>query len=160
MVALVCGAIAVLSANLSAIVPLNVLEGLHRTRIEGATLDQLRMQVADMRDETNRLRLENSTMLTRFSLQEQTGNEVVQRVGALEVSLPKLLEAIPDSAGIDPETTASIGQGDVMTYDADGGSVSVHQQPMAAMPTEVDQVMPAPLTPAPPCRTRMPLASR
>ena len=35
-----------------------------------------------------------ASWLTRFALEEQQGNEVVQRVGALEVSLPKLLEAL------------------------------------------------------------------
>lgn len=146
MVALVCGAIAVLSANLSAVVPQNILASLHQTRIEGASLDQLRIQVAGMREETSRLQRENNTLLTRFALQDQAGSEVIQRIGALEVSLPRLLENLPASIGIDRSAqTASITNGGTQILNVDGGSISIQQRPLEALPAVLDQAMPAPI---------------
>lgn len=148
IVALVVGAIAVMGANVSAMIPSSILGGLHKTRIEGASLDQLRLQVADLRDQTLQLKRENSVLATRFSLEEQQGNEITQRVGALEVSLPKLLEALPNTAEIDRSSlTASIGEGEALVYDADGGSVMIRQQPMAeAQPAPGGtQPLPAPV---------------
>jgi predicted nuclease with TOPRIM domain len=101
IVALVLAGIAVMGANMSALMPQSLLAGLHKTRIGGASLEQLRGQVADLREETQRLRRENSVLAARFALEEQQGNEVTRRVGALEVSLPRLLEALPDNAGVD-----------------------------------------------------------
>jgi hypothetical protein len=150
IVALVVGAVAVMGANVSAAIPAGILGGLHKTRIEGASLDQLRLQVADLRDQTLQLKRENSVLATRFALEEQQGNEVVQRVGALEVSIPRLLEALPDDAAIDRSAlTASIGDGETLSYDADGGSVSIRQQPMAEAlpPLPGEQPLPAPVDP-------------
>jgi hypothetical protein len=70
---------------------------------------------------------------------------VVQRVGALEVSLPKLLEALPAGAQIDRSTiTSSIGQDQALVYDAEGGSVAIRQRPMQeAQPAKsADQPLP------------------
>lgn len=147
-VALVAGAIAVLGANVSTLLPPGVLAGLHQARLQGATLDQLRIQVSDLRAQTLQLRSENSVLLSRFDLEEQQGNTMQQRVGALEVSLPKLLEALPETAEIDRSNlTASIGESDVMSFEADGGSVEVRQRPM------VDAMPPLPVAPADPVIT-------
>lgn len=149
IVALVVGAFAVMGANVSAMIPSSILGGLHKSRIEGASLEQLRLQVADLREQTLQLKRENSVLATRFALEEQQGNEVTRRVGALEVSLPKLLEALPDTAEIDRSSlTASIGEGEALVYDADGGSVLVRRQPMAeAQPAAPgSQPLPAPVT--------------
>jgi hypothetical protein len=143
IVALVCGACAVFGANISALVPQGVLAGLHKTRIEGASIDQLRSDVRSLSEQTLALERENTVLLTRFALQEQTGNAVVQRVGALEVSLPKLIEALPSTAEIDRSSlTSSIGEGETLTYDADGGSVAIRQQPLQLGPNEAAQPMP------------------
>ncbi|WP_375452101.1 hypothetical protein [uncultured Devosia sp.] len=131
IVALVCGGMAVFGANVSALVPQGILAGLHKTRIDGASIDQLRVDVVDLNEEAARLRRENTMLVTRFALQEQAGNEVIQRVGALEVSLPKLIEALPQTAEIDRSSlTGSIGEGETLTYDADGGSVAIRREPM------------------------------
>lgn len=146
VVALVFGAIAVLGANISATIPSGILGGLHKTRIEGASLDQLRLQVADLRAQTLQLKRDNTVLTSRFALIEQQGNAVQHRVGALEVSLPHLLEALPDTAQIDRSAvTASIGE--ALVYDADGGSVMIRQQPMAAASPASDQTqaLPEPL---------------
>ncbi|MBU1305004.1 MAG: hypothetical protein KKF33_05735 [Alphaproteobacteria bacterium] len=129
IVALVLGGIAVLGANVSAIMPSTILGGLHKTRIEGASVDQLRRQVADLRDQTLQLKRENGVLATRFALAEQQGNAVVQRVGALEVSVPRLLESSASGSRIDRSAmTASIGQ--ALVYDADGGSVKITREAM------------------------------
>jgi len=145
IVALVFGGIAVLGANISAVIPSSILGGLHKTRIEGASVDQLRQQVAALREQTLQLKRDNVELTTRFALSEQRGNAVQQRVGALEVSLPRLLEAMPSTAQIDRSSlTASIGE--ALVYDADGGSVMIRQQPMAAAAPETgEQPLPDPL---------------
>lgn len=146
IVALVLWGIAVMGANVSALLPQAILAGLHKTRLEGASLDQLRMQVADLREEQIRLKRENSVLSARFALDEQRGNEITRRVGALEVSLPPLLESLPDGANIDrSNVTAAIGEDPGVAYDAEGGSVVVHQRPMAEAqaPTPTDQPLPA-----------------
>jgi hypothetical protein len=147
IVALVLSGIAVMGANVSALMPQGVLAGLHKTRIEGASLEQLRAQVSDLRDEQTRLRRENNVLAARFALDEQRGNEVTRRVGALEVSLPLLLESLPDDANIDRSNlTAAIGKDPALVYEADGGSVVVRQQPMAeAQPIAGAQPLPAPV---------------
>ncbi|WP_137151787.1 hypothetical protein [Devosia sp. FKR38] len=147
IVALVLGGIAVLGANVSAMVPSTILGELHKTRIEGASVDQLRRQVADLRDQTNQLRRENGVLVTRFALAEQQGNQVIQRVGALEVSVPRLLEANASGQRIDRSAmTASIGQ--ALVYDAEGGSVKITREPMpelgAAMPAPAEAAQPLP----------------
>jgi len=142
IVALVCGAIAVLGANVSAVMPSSVLGGLHKTRIEGASLDQLRLQVAELREQTLQLKRDNTVLTTRFALAEQQGNAVQQRVGSLEVSLPRLLEYQTANPAIDRSAvTASVGE--AVEYDADGGTVKIRQQPMAAAADATGQPLPA-----------------
>lgn len=145
IVALVVGGIAVLGANISALVPQSVLAGLHRSRLDAPTLDQLRVQVAELREQSVQLKRENGVLAARFALEEQQGNEITRRVGALEVSLPKLLEALPDGgAHIDrSNVTAAIGEGQALVYDADGGSVLVRQQPMLEAQPAPSQPLPA-----------------
>jgi hypothetical protein len=149
IVALVLSGIAVMGANVSALMPQGVLAGLHKTRIEGASLEQLRTQVSDLREEQIRLRRENGVLTARFALDEQRGNEITRRVGALEVSLPVLLESLPDGTNIDRSNlTAAIGKDPALVYEADGGSVVVRHQPMAeAQPAQAgEQPLPAPVT--------------
>ena len=148
IVALVLSGIAVMGANVSALIPQGMLAGLHKTRIEGASLEQLRAQVSDLREEQIRLKRENSVLTARFALDEQRGNEITRRVGALEVSLPLLLESLPDDANIDRSNlTAAIGKDPALVYEADGGSVVVRQQPMAEAlsATTGEQPLPEPI---------------
>ncbi|KRA42639.1 hypothetical protein [Devosia sp. Root635] len=147
IVALVLSGIAVMGANVSALMPRDLLAGLHKTRLEGASLDQLRLQVAELREEQVRLKRETGILTARFSLGEQQGNDVLRRVGALEVSLPRLLETLPDGGNIDRNSlTAAIGQEPALVYQADGGSVVVRHQPMAeAKPAAGEQPLPAPV---------------
>ncbi|MEO5808281.1 hypothetical protein [Devosia sp.] len=149
IVALVCGAMAVMSANISAILPPSLLSGLHATRIEGANLSQVRAQLIDLQSRSARMERENTALLTRFSLQEQASNDMTHRVGALEVSIPKLIEALPSGSDVDRSSlTASIQEGEALTYDADGGSVKIRQQPLETLAEAAPQPMPAALAAA------------
>jgi hypothetical protein len=132
IVALCCWGGAVLLANISAVVPAGVFSGLHASRMEGATVNQLRTQLVALTEESKRMRNENNLLLQRFDRAEEANKIAARRIGALEVSLPAALEAQGDSGGvgIDRMPTASIGGGKVMSFDADGGSVSVVQKPL------------------------------
>ncbi|HWA17999.1 MAG TPA: hypothetical protein VG757_03305 [Devosia sp.] len=134
-------AVAILGANVSALIPESVFAGLHTTRLSGATLNQLRAQVATLETQSTVLKEQNRQLQDRFMLIDTESGEVTRRVGALELSIPKLLEAIPADDMIDRGTvTASVG-GPATTFDAEGGSVSVRTTPLAggAMP---DQAIP------------------
>lgn len=129
--ALVVWGIAVLSANLSGLVPPGVFAAMHASRVEGATLGQLRAQVAALEDESARARLATSELLQRFNMNEDSTTTITKRVGALEVSIPRLVEqqlSSVQSMAVDPTATGSIDQ--PITFEVDGGTVEVRQQPL------------------------------
>lgn len=130
-VALCCWGGALLLGNVSPLLPAGLLSGLHASRMEGATIGQLRSQVAALSEETRRMRSENNLLVARFDRTEQADRETLRRIGALEVSLPAAIEArsAQPTPSIDTMPTASIGDR-VVTFDADGGSVSVVQKPL------------------------------
>ncbi len=143
--ALVAWGIAVFSANLSALVPNGILGGLHASRLDGANLNQLRSELGELSLQAAELRQQNTVLLQRFSLSEQSSGEVTRRVGALELSIPKLLEAIPAGADIDRSTTASTGAEKTTTFAADGGTVSYTQTPMSGQKTAPANAGPQPM---------------
>ena len=131
IIALACWGFAVLSANVSGLIPASALGALHASRLEGATLNQLRSRVAELELEEQRMRRENNVLLQRFTMAEQASGEVTRRVGALEVSIPQLLDSsISGKRQIDSTMTGAIGEGEVLSFDADGGSVRVQQKPL------------------------------
>ena len=85
--------LAVLGANLSALVPDSIYSAFHASRLDGSTINQLRVQVAALDVEAARLKRENSQLAQRFMAAEQLSGDTTRRVGALEISLPKLVEA-------------------------------------------------------------------
>lgn len=134
IVALACGALAVIGANISPFMPASVFTALHSSRISGASLDQLRVEVSDLRREASALRRENVALTNRFILAEQAGGDTTRRLGALEVSIPRLLEAIPSGAEIDRSAvTAAIPEGEWVTLPADGGLVAIRRQDLPLM---------------------------
>jgi hypothetical protein len=151
VVALLCASLAVFGSNISLLVPQSLIGGLNQPRFAGASIEALRQQVSQLQQDTGQLRRENELLVSRFTLQEREGNEVVRRVGALEVSVPKLLEAIPDTTLVDRNNlTASIGENQTLTFDAQGGSVAVRQSPLpgtTALPPILDQPLPEPVEP-------------
>lgn len=135
IVALVAWGIAILSANLSGLVPAHVFAALHASRLDGGTINQVRSQIAALEAEAAAIRRENSQLLQRFDLAEQARSEVTKRVGALEVSVPRLIERLPREVAIDGSVTASIVDGRPLTFDAEGGSVTVEQKPLVSIAT-------------------------
>ncbi len=145
--ALVAWGVALLGGTMASFVPEGVLGGLHASRLDGANLNQLRGQMAALENEAAGLKQANAVLLQRITLNEQKSTDITQRVGALEVSVPRLVEAVNAGAGVDNgAVTASTGTG-TTSYDVDGGSVSFTTTPLAgAVPTTVkQQPMPAAL---------------
>ena len=150
IVALVLGAVAVLGANVSALIPQSALAGLHKSRLEGPTLEQLRLQVADLREQTIALKREHGVLAARFALDEQQGSDMLRRVAALEVSMPRLIEAIPAGASVDLDSiTATASPSSAQEFAAEGGSVVVRQSPLPGMPAEAAGVTSQPLPEVP-----------
>lgn len=125
-------AVAILGANLSGLIPPSVYGALHASRLEGSTINQLRTQVATLEEETSKMKRENMQLLQRFSVSEDAAGAVTRRVGALEVSVPKLIESAQAkaTARIDTTTTGSIGAGKTLTFETEGGTVAVQQRPL------------------------------
>lgn len=147
--ALVSAGLAVFGSNISLLVPQSMLGGLHQPRVAGSSLESLRRQVSDLTEQSVQLKRENELLVTRFALQEKTGNETVRRVGALEVTIPRLLEDNPNPSLVDRSTyTSSIGANQTLTFDAEGGSVAVRQSPLPqanAGAASAEQPLPASL---------------
>jgi hypothetical protein len=112
------------------LVPSGVLGALHASRLDGGTINQLRSQVAEIEMESQRMRRESNQLLQRFSLAEQASGEVTRRVGALEITVPKLLERESTGPVLDRSMTGSIADGKVLSFEAEGGSVSVQHRPL------------------------------
>lgn len=135
--ALAIWAFAVLSANLTGLVPPGVLASLHASRVEGATMNQLRTQVVALQDESARAKRANEELLARFNMNEDSTTSITKRVGALEVSIPKLVEQQLASVQqpVDPTNTGSIDK--PITFEVDGGTVEVRQIPMTPGSSDV-----------------------
>ncbi|WIY54253.1 hypothetical protein O9Z70_06960 [Devosia sp. YIM 151766] len=147
LIALVCAGLAVFGSNISLLVPQSIIGGLHQPRVAGASIETLRLEVGQLRDDTSRLRHENELLLSRFALQEKSGSEIVRRVGALEVTVPQMVEAQPESRPVDrASVTASIGSGEILSFDAEGGSVSVRQSILPQAMPAIDQPLPVPVS--------------
>ena len=142
--------VAVLAANISGLMPGDALATLHASRLAGGTVYQVRTELAELKQETVQLRRENNLLLQRFDLAEQARSEVTQRVGALDISLPQLIERLPGRVPIDGSVTASIVDGAALSFEAEGGSVRVRQRPLIPMrqaeelPTPTDIPAPGP----------------
>lgn len=133
IIALGIWAVAILGANLSALIPASVYGALHASRLEGSTLNQLRSQVATLEQEASQLKRDNTQLQQRFAMNEEATGVVAKRVGVLEVSVPTLLERAAQArpaAAIDTTTTGSISAGKTLTFETDGGTVSVQQRPL------------------------------
>lgn len=153
-IALVFGMVAVFGSNIATLLPPNFITGLHSNRLEGGSLSNLRAQVAELRTETSRMRNENDRLATQLKLAEQGQGEVNRRVGALETSLPLMMEEKNRGNEIDRlAVTSAIEQNDDSEImPAEGGSVSVIQTPIEA------EVNPEPMTPATPNVMPAPIA--
>jgi len=148
--ALIAVGIAVISSSVSTFIPDGFLGGLHTNRVQGGTFNQLQSQIAQLKIEQNILLQRANEMRAQFSLSERDRSAVNQRVGALETSIPMLLEIVPERMDIDRlSITASIGTGEDEEFIAEGGSVEISRTPLfgASVPLgELMQPVPPPLT--------------
>ena len=139
-----CG-IAVSTASLPTLLPPQVFSALHTSRISGADVNALRAELATLEMETTKLRSETDQISTRIGLADRNRGDIVQRVGALENSLPLLMEQIPPGQAIDASIITSSTGNNRETTPIEGGSVEITrtplypQQDMVGMPeTESD----------------------
>lgn len=150
-IALATCALAVVASNVSTLLPPALLAGLHKTRLGGASIEQLRGQVAELHAQTLQLQRDNATLAARLALGEKQGGDTAQRVGALEVSLPNFLETYPGQAGVDfAARTAAIGEEGTQSVTADGGTLTVRRAPLPGTGTQdqaalTGQPIPTPL---------------
>ena len=145
---------AVAAVNLSALLPADTLGGLHTPYRQGANYHQLRTQLAELAEDRNRVMGDYRALLARFNLLDDDSDEAIRRLGALEKSLPLLIESLPLSSDIDRSLlTASIAESAEEVYEFDGGTMVVRYSPLfddAAPQPVADQPMPPPLTPEQP----------
>ncbi len=146
VIAVVTSGVAVLSTMVSAFIPASVFGSLHTNRLDGGTLNQLRAQVEQIHNEQTEILNVTSQLRSQFSLSERNRNDVSQRVGALETSIPLLLEVVPPGAEIDPlSITASVNENSQTTYDVEGGSVSLSQSPLFEPAEGIGALSPQPV---------------
>ncbi|MCF6328095.1 MAG: hypothetical protein L3J21_12545 [Devosiaceae bacterium] len=148
--ALIAVGIAVISSSVSTFIPDGFFGGLHANRVQGGTFNQLQSQIAQLKIEQNILLQRANEMRAQFSLSERDRSAVNQRVGALETSIPMLLEIVPERMDIDRlSITASIGTSEEEEIIAEGGSVEISRTPLfgASVPLgELMQPVPPPLS--------------
>lgn len=149
--ALICGAVAVMAANLSALVPAHALGGLHAPYREGGSYNQMRAQIAELEEDRNRAMSDYRALLARFNLLDDDGDEIIRRLAAVEMSLPLLIESLPLDSDIDRSLlTASITETAGEVYEVDGNKMVVRYSPLfddVAADRPPDQPMPPALAP-------------
>lgn len=129
--ALVCGAVAVLAVNLSFLVPTHVLGKLHVPYREGGGVNQMRIQLAELEQDRNRILGDYRALHARFDLLSDNSDEVIRRLAAVEMSLPLLIESLPLDSDIDRSLlTASITDVAEEVYEVEGGTVAVRYSPL------------------------------
>jgi hypothetical protein len=153
IVALVAGGIALLGANVSALVPDSFFSGLHSSRALDRDAAALHAQIAQLSDTRNEIlklaalqqqaQTVNDRLAQRFDGLVESAGAVRERVGALEGALPKLVRTLPIQPGIDASViTGSIDNPQPgfspaqpapphsAVLPADGGSVRVTHSPL------------------------------
>jgi len=143
VVAMLGGAAAMLSLTFAAILPPSFVGGLHASRLPGSSLNQLRAQMARLSDTQSQMLDQTRELRSRLAITERGRKAVVRRVGALETTIPMLLEVVPPGSEIDPLTTASIQDPGEVKFEAEGGYVTVTRRPLFASPET--QPLPPPL---------------
>jgi hypothetical protein len=149
--ALVCWGIAGVGGALGFLVPQDIFNGLHASRLRPATLTQLEGEVSDLGAAAADLEQQNDVVRQRLTLGEMHNADVTKRVGALELQVPKLLEATREAQPLDAGAITAATGGEVTTMPADGGSVRYTMAPLTGGPAGIEapaaQPMPRTLTP-------------
>jgi hypothetical protein len=141
MVALACCAFAVVSANVSALIPAGVFGGLHANRLDGGSLNQMRAEIARLEAAGAKLAGDNKDLAERLALTERAAGDVMRRVGAVEASLPDI---IAKQNAIDSRSvTAATGQAPTLF----GGAATQQAMPPPAAPKAWGIAIGRPVTP-------------
>lgn len=146
--ALVAWGSAVLGAGANALLPSGLLSGLHTPLFQGSNTGQLQARIADLDARLAALKADNATLMDRVALTEEQRADITKRLGALEVSMPRVIESINTPAPVDHSViTGDISGPASMVEEADGGSVAYTTTPMSAeataAPNASTQPMPA-----------------
>lgn len=124
-----CG-IAMTATSLPALLPNQVFTALHTSRLNGASVNSLRAQMATLEEENAKLRIDTAQLITRLGLAEKDRGTITQRVGALENTVPVLMEQIPPGNTIDASiVTSSTGKA-TESATITGGSVEISRTPL------------------------------
>lgn len=124
-----CG-IAVSAGALPAILPNQVFTALHASALSSADVNNLKSEVSTLADEASALKVDNAQLVTRLRLAEQDRIAILKRVGALENTLPLLVEQIPPGLGIDASILTSSIDKTATNAAIPGGSVAYSQAPL------------------------------
>ena len=153
VVALSVWGLALVGGSISALIPDNILGGLHASRLDGGNLNQLRGTVVALQTRMSGLQQQNAALEQRLALTQQATQSTTQRLAALESTVPNLVETVNKSGGPEVDQgaiTGSTGTSPVKSFDADGGSVSYTQTPLQSADTLLagasQQAMPQALT--------------
>ncbi|MEP7240995.1 MAG: hypothetical protein ABI697_08935 [Devosia sp.] len=98
---------ALVSGVIQPLIPGNLLAGLHASRMDAGNLNRLRADFADLQSTAAELKTDNSQLRQRVALSEDTAAGMTKRVVALELSMPRVIEAV-NAASQRPVDTTSV----------------------------------------------------
>jgi len=156
-----CG-IAVSAGALSAILPSQVFTALHASVLRGADVNNLTSTVSALADEASALKVDNAELVTRLRLAEKDRTAILKRVGALENTLPVLVEQIPPNTAVDASILTSSVDKTATSATIPGGSVEYSQAPLYpedAPETQEEPEMPPPAVTEEPAKPAQPAGS-
>ncbi len=147
IVAIAIWGFALVSGVITPLLPSGLFAGLHATRLDGGNLNALRDQVADLEARAAKLSADNAELLQRVALLTSTSVDATKRLGALELSVPKVVEAVNDARrqGADATVTGSIGTIAAPGPAADGTRIATTPLATGQATVAPNQAMPAPL---------------
>jgi len=138
--ALVAWGAAVLCAGANALLPPGLLSGLHAPLFQGSNAGQLQARIADLDARVAALKADNAALMNRVALTEEGRTDITKRLGALEVSMPRVIESINTPAPLDHSViTGDIAAPASMVEQADGGSVAYTTTPLTTQATAAPQ---------------------
>jgi hypothetical protein len=140
--ALAAWGLAILVAGASALLPSGLLTGLHTSLRDSASIGQLQAQLADVEARAEELKADDLVLMQRVALGEQSNGDITKRLGALEVSVPQLIEAVNSRPPVADTTivTGAIGTPATPTVvSAEGGTMSYTTEPLAPSTTAATQ---------------------
>lgn len=153
--ALVAWGAALVGAGASAVLPPGLLSGLHTPLVQSGNPGQLQAKVADLDARLASVKADNSALMDRVALSDQQRTDITRRLGALEATMPRVIEAVNTPARVDQSViTGDISGTSSMVASAEGGTVAYSITPLTPNATApanaASQAMPSALVaPAP-----------